>query len=142
MDCSLPGFSVHRVFQARILEWVAISFSSALKWKVKMKVKSLYRVGLLATPWTAAHQAPPSMARQEYWSGLPLPSPLSCFSSVQFFVTPWTVACQASLFIGFSRQEYWSGVPLPSPNLMLLCFYWLPNICKPTFFIFHGLQDP
>ena len=81
-----------------------------------MKVKSLYRVGLLATPWTAAHQAPPSMARQEYWSGLPLPSPLSCFSSVQFFVTPWTVACQASLFIGFSRQEYWSGLPCPSPG--------------------------
>ena len=64
---------------------------------------------------------------------------LSC---VWLFTTPWTVAYQASAFMGFSRQEYWSGVPLPSPNLMLLCFYWLPNICKPTFFIFHGLQDP
>ena len=43
-----------------------------------MKVKLLSRVRLLATPWTAAHQAPPSMgfSRQEYWSGLPLPSPV------------------------------------------------------------------
>ena len=59
------------ILQARTLEWVAISFSNAWKWKVK--VKSLSRVRLLATPWTAAYQAPPSMgfARQEYWSGLP-----------------------------------------------------------------------
>ena len=63
-----------RILQARTLEWVAISFSNAWKWKVK--VKELSRVWLLATPWTAAYQAPPSMgfARQEYWSGLPLPS--------------------------------------------------------------------
>ena len=72
----LPGFSIHGILQARILEWVAISFSNAWKWKVK--VKSLSRVWLLATPWTAAHQAPPSMgfSRQEYWSGVPLPSPI------------------------------------------------------------------
>ena len=72
----IPG-----ILQARTLEWVAISFSNAWKWKVK--VKSLSRIGLLATPWTAAHQAPPS--RQEYWSGLPLPSPslqLLCFKSI------------------------------------------------------------
>ena len=77
MDCSPPGFSVHGTFQARILEWVAISFSNAWKWKVK--VKSLGRVRLLATPWTAAHQAPPSMgfSRQEYWSGVPFPSLLA-----------------------------------------------------------------
>ena len=37
MDCSLPGFSVHGILQARTLEWVAISFSNALKWKVKVK---------------------------------------------------------------------------------------------------------
>ena len=56
-------------------EWVAISFSSALKWKVKGKLLSCVR--LLVTPWTAAHQALPSMgvSRQEYWSGLPVPSP-------------------------------------------------------------------
>ena len=63
------------ILQARTVEWVAISFSSAWKWKVK--VKSLSRVRLLATPWTAAYQAPPSMefSRQKYWSGVPLPSP-------------------------------------------------------------------
>ena len=69
-----PGFHIPGILQAR-LEWVAISFSNAWKWKVK--VKSLSRVRLLVTPWTAAHQAPPPMgfSRQEYWSGLPLPSP-------------------------------------------------------------------
>ena len=74
-DCSPPGSPVPGIPQARTLEWVAISFSSAWKWKVK--VKSLSHVWLLVTPWTAAHQAPPSMgfSRQEYWSGLSLPSP-------------------------------------------------------------------
>ena len=63
------------ILQARTLEWVAISFSNAWKWKVK--VKSLSRIQLFATPWTAAYQAPPSMgfSRQEYCSGLPFPSP-------------------------------------------------------------------
>ena len=59
MNCSLPGFSVHGILQARTVEWVAISFSNAGKWKGK--VKSFSRVWLLATPWTAAYQAPPSM---------------------------------------------------------------------------------
>ena len=74
-DCSPPGSSVHGILQARVLEWGAIAFSNAWKWKVK--VKSLSRVRLLATPWTAACQGPPSMgfSRQEYWSGVPLPSP-------------------------------------------------------------------
>ena len=63
------GSPVPGILQARTLEWVAISFSNAWKWKVK--VKSLSHVWLLGTPWTAAYQAPPSMgfARQEYWSG-------------------------------------------------------------------------
>ena len=62
------------ILQARTLEWVAISFSSAWKWKVK--VKSLSGVRLLSIQWTAAHQAPPSIgySRHEYWSGVPLPS--------------------------------------------------------------------
>ena len=74
-DGSPPGSPVPGILQARTLEWVAISFSNAWKWK--LKVKSLSHVQLLATPWTAAHQAPPSMgfSRQEYWSGAPLPSP-------------------------------------------------------------------
>ena len=74
-DGSPSGSPVPGILQARTLEWVAISFSNASKWKVK--VKSLSRVRLLATSWTAAYQAPPSMgcSRQEYWSGVPLPSP-------------------------------------------------------------------
>ena len=76
IDSSPPGSPVPGILQARTLEWVAVSFSNAFKWKVK--VKTLSRVRLLATSWTAAHQAPPSMgfSRQEYWSGVPLPSPL------------------------------------------------------------------
>ena len=75
LDGSPPGSPVPGILQARTLEWVAISFSNAWKWKVK--VKSLNRVRPSATPWTAAHQASPFMgfSRQEYWSGVPLPSP-------------------------------------------------------------------
>ena len=75
IDGSPPGSPVP--LQARTLEWVAIFFSNAWKWKVKVKLLSLVR--LLATPWTVAHQAPPSMgfSRQEYWSRVPLPSPIS-----------------------------------------------------------------
>ena len=71
IDGSLPGSPIPGILQARTLEWVAISFSNAWKWKVK--VKSPSRVRLLATTWTAAYQAPPSMgfSRQEYWSGVP-----------------------------------------------------------------------
>ena len=76
MDGSPPGSPVPGNLQARTLEWVAISFSNAWKWKVK--VKSLSRIQLFATPWTVAYQAPPTMgfSRQEYWSGVPLPSPV------------------------------------------------------------------
>ena len=68
IDGSPPGSPVPGILQARVVEWVAISFSKAWKWKVK--VKSLSHVWLLATPWTAAYQAPPFMgfSRQEYWS--------------------------------------------------------------------------
>ena len=74
IDDSPPGSPVPGILQARTLEWVAIAFSNAWKWKVKVKLLS--RVRLLATPWTAAYQAPLSMgfSRQEYWSGVPLPS--------------------------------------------------------------------
>ena len=77
IDGSPSGSTIPGILQARTLEWVAISFSSTWKWKVKMKLLS--RVHLLATPWTAAHQTPLSMgfSRQEYWSGVPLPS-LKC----------------------------------------------------------------
>ena len=75
IDGSPPGSPVPGILQARTREWVAISFSNAGKWKVK--VNSLSHVWLLATPWTGAYQAPPSMgfSRQECWSGVPSPSP-------------------------------------------------------------------
>ena len=78
-DGSPPTSLVPGILQARTLEWVAISFSNAWKWK--LKVKLLSRVRLLATPWIAVYQAPPSMgfSRQEYWSGVPLPSPFNCY---------------------------------------------------------------
>ena len=74
IDSSPPGSPIPGIVQARALEWVAISFSTAWKWKVKGK--SLSHVRLLATPWTAAYQAPLSMgfSRQEDWSGVPSPS--------------------------------------------------------------------
>ena len=107
MDCSPPGSSVHGILQARILEWLAMPFSRGSfcardrthvsyvsctgrrgslllvcpgKPRIterKKKVKSHSRVRFFATPWTVAHQAPPSLgfSRQEYWSGLPFPSP-------------------------------------------------------------------
>ena len=86
IDGSPPGSPIPGILQASTLEWVAISFSNAWKWKVK--VKSLSRVQPLATPWTAAFQAPPSMgfSRQEYWSRVPLPSPACVLSYVQFLV--------------------------------------------------------
>ena len=82
VDGSPPGSPVPGILRARTPEWAAISFSSARKWEVK--VKSLSRVQLLATPWTAAHQAPPSMglSRQEHWSGVPSPSPDSAWGSL------------------------------------------------------------
>ena len=91
IDGSPPGSPVPGILQARTLEWVAISFSNAWKWKVKVKLLS--RVRPSATPWTTAYQAPPSMgfSRQEYWSGVPLPS--SNFSYLCAYTPPpnWTV---------------------------------------------------
>ena len=86
IDGSPSGSPVLGILQARTLEWVAISFSNAWKWKVK--VKPLSRIQLLATSWTAAYQAPPCMgfSRQEYWSGVPLPSPIHTYNSPTLFL--------------------------------------------------------
>ena len=95
IDSSPPGSPVPGILQARTLEWVAISFSSAWTWKVKLK--SFSRVQLLAAPWTAAHQAPPSLgfSRQEYWNGLPLPSPILLLGLVNFIL--WMMAKGATV---------------------------------------------
>ena len=90
IDGSPPGSPIPGILQALTLEWAAISFSNAWRWKVKMKLLS--RVRLLATPQTAAYQAPPFMgfSRQEYWSEVPLPSP--CFRCrVRLFI--WLFSC-------------------------------------------------
>ena len=94
LDGSPPGSPVAGSLQARTLQWVAISFSNAWKWQVK--VKWLSRIRLLATPWTAAHQAPPSMgfSRQEYWSGMPLPSPAISYSNIIYvFSSKYNFSC-------------------------------------------------
>ena len=89
IDGSPRGSPVPGILQARTLEWVAIAFSNAGKWKVKLKSLSLVR--LLAIPWTAVHQAPPSMgfSRQEYWSGVPLPSPIGAYIWAMILVHAW-----------------------------------------------------
>ena len=111
IDGSPPGSTVPGILQARTLEWVAISFSNTWKWKVK--VKSLSCVRLFATLWTEAYQAPPSMgfSRQEYWNGVPLPSPVyiyqirSVTQSCPTLMTPWIAARQASLSITNSQSS-------------------------------------
>ena len=111
-DGSPPGSAVPWILQARTLEWVAISFSSAWKWKVKGN--SLSRARLLATPWTAAYQTSPSLgfSRQEYWNGVPLPSPM------------WVKRQQLTRHEttdGFQiGKEVWEGCIL-SPCLFNLC---------------------
>ena len=90
IDGSPQGSPIPGILQARTLEWVAISFSNAPKWKVK--VKSLSRVRPSAIPWTAAYQAPLSMgfSRQEYWSGVPLPSLKFVSTSLFSNLVIWT----------------------------------------------------
>ena len=106
IDGSPLGSSVPGIPQARTQEWVAISFSNAWKWKVK--VQSLSHARLLATPWTAAYQAPPSMgfSRQEDWSGMPLPSLSKAWSLVKHIV--WL--CDISQTGQFLETEIAQGV--------------------------------
>ena len=92
IDGSPPGFPAPGILQARTLDWVAISFSNAWKWK--LKVKSFSCVQLFTTPWTAAYQAPPSMgfSRQEYWSGVPSPSPFPNLAAVNRYFNAITLS--------------------------------------------------
>ena len=108
IDGSPPSSTVPGILQARTLEWVAISFSNAWKWKVK--VKSPSRVQLLVIPWTAAYQAPPSMgfSRWEYWSGLPLPSPIPALQQPFWLVL---VSCRHHLTKTTPRN-----LPVPKIN--------------------------
>ena len=105
-----PGSPIPGILQARTLEWVAISFSNAWKWKVK--VKSLSCVWLLATPWIAAYQAPPSMgfSRQKYWSGVPLLSPKMY---IIFLITKLHSLSRLALDYGTSESQH-NVYPVPS----------------------------
>ena len=96
-DSSPPGSPVPGILQARTLEWVAISFSSAWKWKVK--VKSLSRVRLFVTPWDCSL---PGSSVQEYWSGLPLPSP--SYTLPWFISATWQTSIQQK---GFTKGNTW-----------------------------------
>ena len=132
MDCSLPGSSVHGSFQARILEWVAISFSRRSSWPrdwnwvsgiVGRRFNHLSLQRSLSqrrmqqnNPFTESSSLgsiPLSILTNQYhvseWR-------VKSLSRVRFLATPWTVAYQAPPSMGFSRQEYWSGLPLPSPG--------------------------
>ena len=110
-DTSPPGSPVPGILQARTLEWVAISFSNA--WKGKVKVKSLSHVWLFATPWTAAHQAPSSIgfSRQEYWSGVPLPSPIVSLGL-------------AILVHGSQKQPQFPTVQVTANDRQHKCYFW------------------
>ena len=150
IDSSPPGSPVPGSLQARTVEWVAISFSNAWKWEVK--VKSLSRVLLLATPWTAAHQAPPIMgfSSREYWSGVPLPSPKDTLYYLLLFpyCTPWICFCSQSHLRGeelcfrFFRVE----TNLKSHKWFELClqgrFVYSPlSIYLITYLHQYGLMD-
>ena len=118
IDGSPWGSPVPGILQARTLEWLAIAFSNAWKWKVK--VKSLSRVWLLAIPWTAAHQAPPSMgfSRQECWSGVPSPSPF--FLSRKSKNTIWPVPLTVDLNQLNTLQISWDDLK----QREIECIHW------------------
>ena len=125
IDGSPPASPVPGILQVRTRKWVAISFSNACKWKVK--VKSLSRVWLLATPWTAAHQAPPSMgfSRQEYWSGVPLDF-IKCKQLVWGTLgRPWVVE---SVRPKYKSQSQYSQSDLQFSSVQLLsCIRFFAN---------------
>ena len=125
IEGSPPGSPIPGILQARTLEWVAISFSNAWKWKVK--VKSLSRVRLLATPWTAAYQAPPSMgfSRQEYWSGVPLPSP------VLKHTVPQMIVCDSQLDT-FHSEEAPKAQHQLCTETCFLCLLLLESLPPPS----------
>ena len=115
IDGSPPGFPIPGILQARTLGWVAISFSNAWKWKVKVKWFSPVRPS--ATPWTAGHQAPPSMgfSRQEYWSGVPSPSPKDIARNYYFQQFKWMAVRQQ-----FMSTEIEEKGPEAAPPLLII----------------------
>ena len=136
MDYSLPGSSIHGIFQARVLEWVAISFSNAWKWKVKVRLLSCVR--FLVTPWTTAYQAPPStgFSRQEYWSGVPLPSLTEALGEVKFPVI--TVGHKSWTQVRTSRPRSIHNCGPSQPLEIMVCYFTKP---LPSWWVFMGFLD-
>ena len=120
IDSSPSGSHVPGILQARTLEWVAISYSNAWKWKVK--VKSLSCIRLLAIPWTAAYQAPPSMgfSRQKYWNGVPLPT---TFKWLHLTLSNW--------LSGFNTADHFSILEIILPWIHV---FFCPLLCLPSIF--------
>ena len=123
MDCSLPGFSVHGVLQASILEWVAMpsprGFSQPPGKPKNTGVGRLYPLqGIFSTQesnWGLLHCR--RILYQLRYQGVQTSVFLfSCLVVSDCFATPWTVALQAPLSIGLYRQEYWSGLLFPTPE--------------------------
>ena len=112
MDCSPPGSSVHGILQARILEWAAISSSRGSPPPRDQTCISFFSC-IASRFLTSQSLGKPRFSVVIYFihGGLGLVT-----KSCPTLVTPWTVACQAPLSMGFSRQEYWSGLPFPSPG--------------------------
>ena len=156
IDGSPPGSPVPRILQARTLEWVAISFSNAWKWKVKGK--SLSRVWLLPTPCTAAHQAPPPMgfSRYEYWSGVPLPSPNYCSALPNYchetiptltmrFLIQLLKSRNMDLYITYPIQKYWQSIKMiicsvGQQNMSVSCVQWVgTNLFLLSWTVLHML---
>ena len=137
MDCSLPRSSVHGIFQARILEWVAISFSRGSSWP---RDRTWVYLHCRQTLYHLSHQGNPyfmllllfmlpvyswekewKRTWQNAWQLVNsaagyMEVEVKWLSHVWLFATTWTVAYQAPPSMGFSRQEYWSGLPFPPPG--------------------------
>ena len=138
MDCSLPGSPVHGIFQARVLEWVAISFSRGSSHPgIESGSPALQADALPSEPpgkplcphlmFILQYPASPVLHLWRYsWIPSPMaeteipfltfPSICACSVLSDSFTTPWIVTHQAPLSMEFSRQEYWSGLPFPSPG--------------------------
>ena len=125
---SPTGSPVPGILQARTLEWVAISFSNAWNWKVKVKLLS--RVRLSVTPWTIAYQAPPSMgfSRQEYWSGVPLSSQFNGWVTLHWVYVPQ---------LSYPFICWWASRLLPCPGYYKQCCneHWGTRFSFPSGFL-------
>ena len=102
MDCSLPGSSTHEIFQARILEWVVITFSSGSS-QPRDRILVFCTAGRFLTIW----------ATREVITSDGLVA-----ESCQTLVTPWNITHQSPFPMGFPRQDYWGRLPFSSPEYL------------------------